>query len=147
VNTGTAGTYVLTYSATDPSGNSGSATRTVTVVDTTPPSVTVSVTPTSIWSPTGKLVPVTVSGTASDNGGLSRVTFTVTDEYRLVQPSGQVSVGSDGSYSFAISLQASRTGSDKDGRTYTITVTAVDRAGLQRSTVVSLVAVEHNQSK
>ena len=33
------GTYTLTYSATDPSGNTGSTTRTVNVVDTTPPVV------------------------------------------------------------------------------------------------------------
>jgi hypothetical protein len=40
VNTGLVGGYTLTYSASDPSGNSNSATRTVTVVDTTPPQVT-----------------------------------------------------------------------------------------------------------
>ena len=37
VDTNTIGTYTITYTATDASGNSGSATRTVTVVDTTPP--------------------------------------------------------------------------------------------------------------
>ena len=34
-------TYVITYTATDASGNTGTATRTVTVVDTTAPVVTV----------------------------------------------------------------------------------------------------------
>ena len=41
VNTDTVGSYTLTYSATDAAGNTGTATRTVTVVDTTAPVVTV----------------------------------------------------------------------------------------------------------
>jgi hypothetical protein len=41
VNTNVVGTYTITYSATDSSGNSASATRTVNVVDTTAPVVTV----------------------------------------------------------------------------------------------------------
>ncbi|MDB4395955.1 DUF5011 domain-containing protein, partial [Akkermansiaceae bacterium] len=41
VNTSAVGTYTITYSATDPSNKTGTATRTVTVVDTTAPVVTV----------------------------------------------------------------------------------------------------------
>mgnify|MGYP000754815930 CR=1 FL=1 len=41
VNTSAVGTYTITYSATDGSQNEGTATRTVTVVDTTAPVVTV----------------------------------------------------------------------------------------------------------
>ena len=41
VDTSTVGTYTITYSATDLDGNSASATRTVNVVDTTAPVVTV----------------------------------------------------------------------------------------------------------
>ncbi|MDB6032602.1 MAG: uncharacterized protein JWM16_2940, partial [Verrucomicrobiales bacterium] len=40
VNANVPGVYTLTYSATDPSGKTGTATRTVTVSDTTPPMVT-----------------------------------------------------------------------------------------------------------
>ena len=40
VNTAAPGTYVLTYSAMDDSGNTGSVTRTVNVVDTTAPVIT-----------------------------------------------------------------------------------------------------------
>ena len=40
VNTNAVGTYTINYSATDLSGNTGSATRTVNVVDTTAPVVT-----------------------------------------------------------------------------------------------------------
>ena len=41
VDTTTVGSYVITYTSTDASGNSGTATRTVNVVDTTAPVVTV----------------------------------------------------------------------------------------------------------
>jgi autotransporter-associated beta strand protein len=40
VNANAPGTYTLTYSATDPSGNTGSTNRTVIVQDTTPPQIT-----------------------------------------------------------------------------------------------------------
>jgi hypothetical protein len=42
VNANVPGDYTLTYTARDPSGNVGTATRTVKVVDTTPPVVTLS---------------------------------------------------------------------------------------------------------
>jgi surface protein len=41
VNTSVVGSYTLTYSATDAAGNTGTATRTVNVVDTTAPVITV----------------------------------------------------------------------------------------------------------
>ena len=40
VDTNTVGTYTITYSATDAAGNTSTATRTVNVVDTTPPIIT-----------------------------------------------------------------------------------------------------------
>jgi hypothetical protein len=39
VNAGVPGSYVIGYASTDPSGNSGTATRLVTVGDTTPPAI------------------------------------------------------------------------------------------------------------
>ena len=41
VDTDTVGSYTVTYTSTDASGNTGTATRTVNVVDTTAPVVTV----------------------------------------------------------------------------------------------------------
>ena len=51
VDTHTPGVYVLTYTATDGSGNEGAATRTVTVVDTTPPEIVVNNSPLTVWPP------------------------------------------------------------------------------------------------
>ena len=61
-----------------------------------------------------------------------------------VQPSGPVSLGSGGSYSFTVSLQASRNGNDKDGRHYTITVSAKDLAG-NLGSAATIVTVPHDQ--
>jgi len=149
VQTTVPGTYTLTYAATDPSGNRGTATRTVTVRDTIAPAVTVGLNPLKIWSPNGAMVPVTVSGRVTDAGSgvdpSSGVTFAVKDEYGLIEPNGSVTLAADGSYSFTVSLQASRKGSDKNGRTYTVTITATDRAGLQATISIVETAVEHSQ--
>jgi hypothetical protein len=74
------------------------------------------------------------------------VTFAVADAYGAVQPNGPVTLGVGGTYSFTISLQASRNGNDKDGRQYTITVSAKDLAGNvgSASTVVTL---PHDQGR
>jgi len=70
--------------------------------------------------------------------------FAVVDNYGTVQPSGGVTLGANGTYSFAISLQASRLGTDQNGRTYTITVSAHDNAGNQSSSSTAVV-VPHDQ--
>ena len=141
------GTTTVACTATDGAGNASSKSFTVTVRDTIAPTVTVSVFPLSIWSPNGAMVPVTVSGSALDGGsGVANVTYSVIDGYKQVQPSGAVTLNPDGSYSFSVSLQASRRGSDKNGRTYTVVVSATDRAGLKTTTSVTIVAVEHNQA-
>jgi len=105
-----------------------------TPVDTTPPAITVAASPATLWPPNGKLVTVTVSGTIIDESGGSGVqagsaAYQVTDEYGQPQPSGDVTLKADGSYAFTVPLQASRRGNDPDGRHYTITVSATDKAG------------------
>jgi hypothetical protein len=117
--------------------------------DTAPPVITISATPTTLWPPNGKKVPVTISGTMTDpESGVnaSSAAYTVTDEYGLVQPSGQVSLGSNGSYSLTVQLQASRNGNDKDGRRYTISVTTQDNAG-NKGSGSAIVTVPHDQGK
>ena len=111
--------------------------------------ITVSATPATLWPPNGKMVPVTIVGTITDSGSgvnASTATYAVTDEYRSVQPSGSITLGSNGSYSFTISLQASRNGNDKDGRQYTIRVNAQDNAG-NKGSVSTFVTVPHDQGK
>lgn len=61
------GTTLVTFRATDASGNSSTATTTVTVVDTTPPVIqSATPNPVVLWPPNHKMVPVTVTVSASD---------------------------------------------------------------------------------
>ena len=113
------------------------------VEDTTPPAITVSATPETLGPPNGKRVSVTISGTIKDaESGVNASTaaYAVIDEYGLIQPNGPIQVAMDGSYAFTIKLQASRKGNDRDGRQYTITVSAQDNEGNQgsKSTVVTV---------
>jgi probable HAF family extracellular repeat protein len=101
--------------------------------DTTPPVITISASPATLSPPNGRLVPVTVSGTITDEPGGSGVqegsaAYQVIDEYGQIQPSGNVTLA-DSKYSFTVALQASRRGNDQDGRHYTIVVNARDNAG------------------
>jgi hypothetical protein len=119
--------------------------------DTTAPTITATANKTTLWPPTGLAVPVTVSGKITDNAGGSgvdpaTVSYTVVDEYGQNQPAGAITLAADGSYSFTVNLVADRNGSDKDGRTYTITVMAKDKAGNLASKSV-VVTVPHDQGK
>lgn len=105
--------------------------------DTTPPELTLdAIDPQIIWPPNGKLVEVTVAGAASDLGsGLAAVTVETEDEYGQFQP---VRNGFG-----PIRLEAFRKGDDLDGRTYTVKVTATDKAN--NSTIKNLhVIVPHD---
>lgn len=127
-----AGQSTVYLRALDNAGNISSLVVQPVNIDLTPPAVTVSASPTTIWPPNHKMVSVTVSGTITDNlSGVDSTSaaFAVADEYGSVQPSGPVSLGAGGSYSFKVSLQASRNGNDQDGRQYVITVRAQDLAG------------------
>jgi len=142
------GVHTIAFGSVDLAGNVETPRPSQTIdIDATPPMITVSANPSILWPPNGKMVSVTVSGTITDatsgvNGNSAK--FAVVDEYGSVQPSGFVTLGANGSYSFTIALQASRLGTDKNGRTYTITVTAQDNAGNQ-SSGSTIVLVPHDQ--
>jgi probable HAF family extracellular repeat protein len=120
-----------------------------TPVPTAPPAITIAATPETLWPPNGKLVPVTITGMITDkDSDLDAITATyeVEDEYRSVQPKGSVPIKKDGTYSFTISLQASRNSNDLDGREYTITVRAFDDEGNEGSAATSVI-VPHDQGQ
>jgi hypothetical protein len=68
----------------------------------------------------------------------SSTAFFVVDQYRQVQPTGNVTVANDGSYSFTVELQASRDGNDPNGRRYAITLNAQDNAGNSSSATANV---------
>jgi hypothetical protein len=142
-----AGTNSVGLRALDNAGNVSPLATAAVNIDLTPPAVSVSASPSSLWPPNGKMVPVTVSGSVADIlSGVdpSTAAFAVVDEYGSVQPTGPVSLGPRGSYSFTVLLQASRNGNDMDGRQYTITISAKDLAGNVGS-AATIVTVPHDQ--
>jgi hypothetical protein len=139
---------IVIGSATDKAGNM-SRIETILNIDTTPPSITLSPNASTLWPPNGSMTPVLFSGAVTDaTSGVdgSSIRFVVTDEYGIVQPSGNVTIAANGTYSFIVPLEASRLGSDWDGRLYTITVTAQDNAGNQASRPTT-VTVPHDQGR
>jgi hypothetical protein len=133
----------------DTSNNSGSAGSAVitAIADKTPPTIAISANPLTLWPPNGTMVSVTVSGTITDTGSgvnLSSGSFAVSDEYGTVQPAGPLTINPEGTYLFTVNLEASRKGSDKDGRQYTISVFAKDNAGNPGSSSIN-VSVPHDQ--
>jgi len=81
-----------------------------------------------------------INGTVmiADGAPLPNATVTVLDEYGKVQPTI-----SDFDFGNAVTLEASRLGTDRDGRLYTITVKTYDYAGNMASKNV-FVLVPHD---
>jgi hypothetical protein len=143
------GSTTLSYKATDNSGNVEQTKTTIVKIDRSGPTVTASCNPCVLWPANGSMIPVTVTGHIVDAGaGIDPTSahFAVTDEYGEIQPAGAVTVAPDGSYSFTVMLRASRAGGDKDGRIYTVAVTASDVVG-NEATGTATVLVPHDRRK
>lgn len=69
---------------------------------------------------------------------VNSATYAVKDEYGKVQPHGAIVLGSGGAYLFSVSLQASRLGTDLNGRRYTVTIQAKDNAGNTGSNTIAV---------
>lgn len=141
VNSTVVGTYLVTYDVADASGNRATQLlRTVHVVDTIPPEVSLSVDRSLLWPPNHKLIDILVNGGAQDSGsGLLSVVLSITDEYgkyNLTLPA----------FGSTVALEAWRDGLDKDGRIYTLTAVATDRAG-NTTTRSSNILVPHDMGK
>jgi hypothetical protein len=91
------------------------------------------------------MVPIHVIGTVAGAGAGCTVAaaFSVTDEYGIVQPAGPITVSPLGAYSFTVPLEASRLGSDTEGRRYTVTVTVTGTGTV--SSAATVVIVPHSQ--
>jgi hypothetical protein len=140
------GTHVLTLNATDDAGNTGTDTVTVTVVDTTPPEITVSVTPDSLWPPNHKYVVVEATVTAQDVGDPSpTITFVSVTSNEPDNGNGDGNTINDiviiDNYTFKFIAERSGNGV---GRVYTITYQATDAAG-NSAQASATVTVNHNQ--
>ena len=126
VDTSACGSYVVTYDATDASGNvADQVMRTVIVEDTIPPAFALFVTPDVLWPPNNKMVKITPWPVVGDHCD-EQVEVSLVDVSMNV--AGDINdyaeIGDDGS----IYLKAAK---DKEGssRVYTLVYEAVDDSG------------------
>ena len=140
------GTHTVTLNATDLSGNTGTDTVIVTVVDTTPPQMNITATPSVIWPPNHKYVEVKVNVTAVDVCDPSpQITFVSITSNEPDNGIGDGNTTNDiviiDDFTFKLRAERSGTGS---GRIYTITYKATDASG--NYVIASLtIEVPHNQ--
>jgi hypothetical protein len=118
-------------------------------VDRLPPHLRLSATPHTLWPPNGRSVDVVVVGSVSDAGSgvdPDAVTYAVDDEYGEIQTRGLVTLTPNGHFRFPVLLEASRFGTDLDGRTYIVTIRVVDNAG-NSMTAAAHVTVPHDRRR
>lgn len=132
------GQHTVEYWSVDNVNNTEVTHSQLVKIDNAAPVVTASANPaTSPKRP--QPVNVTISGSVTDGvSGVSSADFNVIDEYGVAQPSGSVTVQANGTYSFTLSLPATKNGGDKDGHLYTIVVSGLDQAGNSASATTTL---------
>jgi hypothetical protein len=135
-----AGTRTFTLTVTDPGGLSSSAATQVTIQDTTPPVLSVSLSPNSLEPPNHKLIPIAATVSASDacsaNVAVSLVSIVSNEPDNGTgdgdQPNDIQAIGGGpvpfGTDVRSFLLRAERAGGG-NGRIYTVTYSATDAAG------------------
>jgi hypothetical protein len=128
---------VHTFTVNDVAGNSASVTVGPVNIDRTAPTVTADVTPAVLTAGSGTQV-VTVTGQIADAlSGVASATYSVRDSYKQLNPSGSITIGPGGSYSFTLTLDATLNAKQL-GRIYRISVQATDKAGNTRTVEVTV---------
>ena len=126
------GTTPVVFRATDAASNQSECTATVTVLDTTPPRITVVMDKTVLWPPNHKFVTVCAQVTVSDNGSTDP-TFTLVSVTSNEPPNwlGDGDTGPDiqgaeiGTPDLCFDLRAERSGNG-NGRVYEIVYAVSD---------------------
>ena len=138
------GTSGVTFTATDASGNSASCASSVKVRDTMAPSLNVTLSPSILWPPNHRMVPIHVSWQASDvcDPALEVVLASVTCNEPDDEPGsgdgdsvGDIQDASIGTPDPTVLLRAERSGKGH-GRVYTLTYIARDDSGNSASSPV-----------
>ena len=141
------GTHVIRVIADDGFGGVQVDEVVIQIVDTTPPEIrSATATPSELWPPNHKMVPVEVTVDVHDlcdPTPTCRIVSVTSDE--PVNGSGDGNTVPDWEITGAltVSLRAERSG-NADGRVYTITVECVDDSGNAATTMVT-VTVSHDQ--
>jgi hypothetical protein len=120
------GVHVVSLKVTDSAGEVDDDELIIEFVDNTPPEISVSVSPDTLWPPNHKMVPVVLEVDATDNCGNTAPDWEITGN-------------------FTVNLRAERSGKG-GGREYTITVECTDASG-NSSTYTEKVIVPHDKGK
>jgi len=134
--------YVL--AVVDTAGQASADTTAVTVLDSTAPTITnVSASPAAIWPPNHKMVPVTVTASATDTCGAATCTIAsiTSNESANGQGDGNTAVDWQITGPNTANVRAERSGGGS-GRVYTLTVRCTDPSG-NASTGTTTVDVAH----
>lgn len=112
--------------------------------DTTPPQLSVSLSPSTVWPPNRKMVHVTATISVSDdsdpNPGVRLLSVTCNEAVEA----GDIAGAATGTDDRQFDVRAARTGQRKEGRVYTALYEAVDAAG-NRTTAAATVTIPHDQ--
>ena len=115
-------------------------------IDTTPPTLTVTLTPATLWPPNNKQVAVTATIAVKDDYDpqpeikLESITATEALDANDIQDAQH------GTDDRSFSLAAKRAGNNQAGRIYTVTYSATDGSG-NKATASATVTVPHDQGK
>lgn len=151
VNVNAPGTYHVVWSATDPSGNTGSATRTVVVVDTIPPTLTLNSYAPSLWPANHSYRTFNVTDFVTDANDSCNTALGVGDVVIEKVTSDEAENGNGDGNTLndiviaancrSVQVRAERSGNG-NGRVYTITFKVSDGVNVTRKT--AKIVVPHN---
>lgn len=142
------GTPTITLVVNDGVMDSDSDSVEITVIDTTPPEITLSVTPDTLWPPNHKMVEVSVDVSAADNcdsNPVCMITSVASNESMDGLGDGDTAPDWEITGDLTLKLRVERSGQG-DGRMYTITVDCTDASG-NTSTQTVEVTVPHDKGK
>jgi hypothetical protein len=146
------GVTVVTWTASDDSGNSTNAIQVVTIVDTTPPELSLSLDPDSLWPPNHMLhtidAVIEVTDICDPNPTVELVSVVSSEpdnDRGDGNTTGDVQGVAAGSDDRIFEVRAERDGR-KSGRSYTARYTATDDSDNQ-TTEEAVVRVEHDKRK
>jgi hypothetical protein len=144
------GTTQVTFTATDDSGNASSCQAPVTVVDTTSPTISVTLSRNTLWPPNHRLVPVTAHVRAADTCGPTAFELVSISSNEPDDGTGDGHTGDDiqgaafGTADTSFLLRAERSGASERGREYTAVYRVTDGSG-NVSVATAVVRVPHSQ--
>jgi alpha-tubulin suppressor-like RCC1 family protein len=137
------GDNTVNLTITDIFCNTSSCQSTITVVDNIPPTITVSVSPTTLWPPNNQMKTITATVTVDDNcGDVTYVLTSITSNEDITNDVANATIGTD---DLLFDLRAKRNGNG-NGRIYTITYTTTDASGNTAIGTATVTVPHHNKS-